>query len=102
VCGIALHPEGLKVVAARIQQYEHLIRITHCDAWATHLAKDEARRVMAKLPEPLRDPQAATRCATAPRPSPDVSRRDFNYDSKHNDDRRQLDESVFSSGLHRY
>jgi hypothetical protein len=25
VCGIALHPEGLKVVAARIQQYEHLI-----------------------------------------------------------------------------
>jgi hypothetical protein len=29
-----------------------------------------------------------------------VSRRDFNYDGKHNDDRRQLDESVFSSGLH--
>jgi hypothetical protein len=28
VCGIALHPEGLKVVTARIQQYEHLIRIT--------------------------------------------------------------------------
>jgi hypothetical protein len=31
-----------------------------------------------------------------------VSRRDFNYDGKHNDDRRQLDESVFSSGLHNF
>jgi hypothetical protein len=31
---------------------------------------------------------------------PDVLRRDFNYDSKHNDHCRHLDKSVFSSGLH--